>query len=107
MEKLLKDALSKRPYLARLRRAGPTLEEIEEILKEWKAHTEKLHMKVTDGTVKRLGSQGAAGWAVDAVSGKEVLIIEEAAFKNPTQLLKEVRHELAYEATREGSNGVP
>jgi hypothetical protein len=58
MERLLRDALNRRPYLARLRRAGPGLAEIKGILKEWKDHTGKLYLQVTDGTVERLGARG-------------------------------------------------
>jgi hypothetical protein len=112
MEALLRDELKKRPYLARLRLArrldGPALkDELMSIVKEWKDSTGKLHFKVTEGTVKRLGSQGAGGWALDSLSGKEVLIIEEQMFEAPKKLLNEVTHELVYDAVRDGLKGVP
>jgi hypothetical protein len=112
METLMKDTLRKRPYLARLRLArrldGPALrDQLLNILKEWKDSTGKLNLRVTNGTVKRLGSEGGGGWALDSMSGKEVLILEEAVFENPRKLLSEVTHELVYEAVRDGLNGVP
>jgi hypothetical protein len=112
MEALLRDTLSKRPYLARLRLArrldGPDLREaLMKVIQEFKETTGKLHLRVTGGTVKRLGSQGGGGWALDSISGKEVLIIEGEVFENPRKLLSELTHELAYDAVRDGLNGVP
>jgi hypothetical protein len=112
METLLRDTLSKRPYLARLRLArrldGPDLRRaITNILDEFKKTTQKSHLKVTQETVKRMGSMGGGGWAVDSLTGKEVLILEEQLFNNPKTLLNEVIHELAYDAVRDGLNGVP
>src|SRR5262249_53593386 len=79
MESLLRQTLSKRPYLARLRLArrldGQDLRNaLINIIKEFKESTGKLHLRVTQGTVKRLGSMGGGGWALDSISGKEVLI---------------------------------
>jgi hypothetical protein len=112
MEALLKDTLSKRPYLARLRLArrldGAELRNaLMNVIKEFKESTGKLHLRVTEGTVKRLGSMGGGGWALDSISGKEVLIIEGELFDNPRKLLNELTHELAYDAVRDGLNGVP
>jgi hypothetical protein len=112
MESLLRQTLSKRPYLARLRLArrldGQDLRNaLMKIIKEFKESTGKLHLRVTQGTVKRLGSMGGGGWALDSISGKEVLILEEQLFENPRKLLEEVTHELAYDAVRDGLNGVP
>lgn len=94
MEALLRDTLSKRRYLIRLRLArrldGDALRnELMSTIKEWKESTGKLHMRVTEGTVKRLGSQGGGGWTLDSISGKEVLIVEGELFENPRKLLRD------------------
>lgn len=106
METFLRDTLKSRPYLARLRHAqqlnGKALhDELVKIINEWKDKTGKLHLRVTEKTVQRLGSQGKGGWALDSISGKEVMIIEGEIFKNPRTLLTELTHELAYDAVRE------
>jgi len=82
MEAFLKDVLAKKPWLARLRAAhkleGKSLQDaLLKILQEWKDATGKLFLPVNKGSVKRLGSSGEGGWALDRVSGKEVLIIEK------------------------------
>jgi hypothetical protein len=112
LEALLKDAMRKRPYLARLRAArrldGADLRRaIMSIIEDFKAAAQKLHLRVTRQTVKRLGSQDGGGWALDSISGKEVLILKEQLFENPRTLLNEVTHELAYDALRDGLQGVP
>jgi hypothetical protein len=97
----LKDIMRKRPYLARLR-AVRSNEALLEVIQEWRLVTGKSFLKVTKGTVTRLGSEGVGGWALDTISGKEVMIIEGDIFKNEARAAIEVAHELAYEAVREG-----
>jgi hypothetical protein len=111
MEALLRDALRERPYLARLRVAGrldgqALNDALIDILREWQAQTGKLYRVVPRGMVRRLGSQGVGGFALDSVSGREVLIIEQQAAARPRDLLRELRHELPYDAVRE-ADGVP
>lgn len=105
METFLKEVLSKKPWLARLRVAhrldGKSLDDaLMKILKEWQDSTGKLFLPVNKGSVKRLGSSGEGGWARDKLSGKEVLIIEKEAVRSPKKFLEEVTHELSYEAVR-------
>jgi hypothetical protein len=101
METFLKDVMKRRPYLAKLRGVTGN-DDLFRILKEWEQTTGKSFLKVSDGAVQRLGSEGVGGWALDTISGKEVLIIEGKAFRSEAEAAKEVLHELAYEAVREG-----
>jgi hypothetical protein len=102
METFLKEVMRKRPYLAKLKKAAGN-EDLFRIIKEWEQTTGKGFLKVTDGTVQRLGSEGVGGWALDTITGKEVLIMEGKAFRSEVQAGKEVLHELSYEAVREGA----
>jgi hypothetical protein len=101
METFLKDLLRKRPYLTKLRSVRGN-DALLSILKEWEKHTGKSFLRVTKGAPARLGSEGVGGWALDSISGKEVLIIEGDVFRNEAKAASEVLHELAYEAVREG-----
>ena len=79
-----------------------------QVLKTWERDTQKRFLFVTKATVRRVESEGFAGWALHRPSGKEVLILEGEAIRNEGKLLEEVTHELAYEAVREGPGlGVP
>jgi len=111
MEAFLKNVLAKKPWLARLRAAhkleGKSLQDaLLKILQEWKDATGKLFLPVNKGSVKRLGSSGEGGWALDRLSGREVLIIEKEAVKDLQKFRTEVTHELSYDAVR-GPAGLP
>lgn len=101
MEAYLKDVLKRRPYLTKLRTVTGN-DDLMKVIKEWEQVTDKSFLKVSDGAVQRLGSEGVGGWALDTISGKEVLIMEGKAFRSEVEATKEVLHELAYEAVREG-----
>ena len=103
MANLVRQAIAKRPYLRRLAAAGQSnapADAVMRILNEWAEATGKTFMKVTNGTVKRLKSMGGGGWAIDPLTGREVLILDESLFQNPKKFVDEVAHELAYEASR-------
>jgi hypothetical protein len=111
METYLKDVLAKKPWLAHLRAAHKLsgrsrVDALLKILQEWKDRTGKLFLPVDKGSVQRLGSSGQGGWALDRLSGKEVLIIEKEAVNDSQKFLAEVTHELSYEAVRE-AGGIP
>jgi hypothetical protein len=111
METYLKDVLAKKPWLARLRAAHKLsgrsrVDALLKVLQEWKDRTGKLFLPVNKGSVARLGSSGEGGWALDRLSGKEVLIIEKEAVNSSEKFLTEVTHELSYEAVRE-AGGIP
>src|SRR5262249_32127595 len=101
MEAFLRDVLKKRPYLTKLRSVTGN-DALLKLIKEWEQATGKSFLRVSDGAVQRLGSEGVGGWALDTITGKEVLIIESKAFRSEAQAANEVLHELAYEAVREG-----
>jgi hypothetical protein len=81
METFLRDTLKKRPYLAKLRSVAGN-DGLLGIIKEWEKNTGKSFLKVTKGAPARLGSEGVGGWALDSISGKEVMIIEGEVFRN-------------------------
>ncbi len=97
----IKETIRKRPYLTKLRSVTGS-DGLLAVIKEWEKTTQKSFLKVTKGTPTRLGSEGVGGWALDAISGREVLIVEGEIFRNEARAVTEVTHELAYEAVREG-----
>lgn len=103
MESFLRDKLQKRPYLRKLSSVRGN-DSLMTVISEWEKNTGKGFLKVSKGTPTRLGSEGAGGWARDAVTGQEIMIIERDVFKNEAQATIEVVHELAYEAVREGAD---
>jgi hypothetical protein len=103
METFLREIIRKRPYLIKLRSVTGN-DALRDVIKEWETNTGKSFLKVTKGTPTRLGSEGVGGWALDSISGKEVMVIEGDVFRHESQAVIEVTHELAYEAVREGAD---
>ena len=105
MEALIRDTLLERPYLSQLAAAGKSAtagaDNVMRLLSEWANTTGKTFLKVTHETVESLGSMGGVGWAIDSLTGREVLILDEALFQAPDKFVTEILHELCYEATRE------
>jgi hypothetical protein len=103
MEAHLRDVLRTRPYLARLRTVTNN-DGLMKLIKEWEEQTGGRFLIVSKGAVQKLESQGVGGWAIDTVSRRTVLVIEEQVFNDTQLAIREVTHELAYEALWEGQN---
>jgi hypothetical protein len=102
MEAHLRDVLRKRPYLERLRTVTSN-DGLMKILQDWEKQTgNRFLITKKVGLVNDLKSEGVGGWAIDQVSRKTVLVLEEQVFKNTRDAILQVTHELAYEAVWEG-----